>query len=64
MKTAIRIKETDEKKERWQWLVLNDYGFEYRPYIVVKKDYKGIKTYWVRLWANPSRPIDVVDEYP
>jgi len=62
---AIRIKEVGpDGSERWYWLIISNYGIEKTPYIIVKRDYKGIKTYWIMLWANPDWQPITVDEYP
>jgi hypothetical protein len=62
---AIRIREKrDDGTEVWYWLRFNDYGVEKTPFIVVKKDFKGIKIHWVVLWSNPDWQPIIVDEYP
>jgi hypothetical protein len=60
---VIRVKEKREDgTEIWYWLRFNNYGVEKTPYIYIQKDYKGIKVYTIKLWADGG--FEVVDEYP
>jgi hypothetical protein len=61
---AIRVMEKKEDGSiKWYWLVISDYGIEIKPYIYVRRDYKGILIRIYRIWANPEWGIELVKEF-